>query len=249
MELKPAPPNIQEQLQQRIIQLEQQVADLIEYHQSLLYTVSHDLRTPVMTILGFTDLLIADQTAESPSQTLQYLQHVRQAATKQAKLIDELLKLSRLMHCELRPEPVDLTGLAEYSIMKLRNVEPQRALEVRLNNTPVARVDRELFTLVMDSLLGNAWKFTGKTANPRVEFAANERNGFPVYSVSDNGAGFDPSFSERLFLPLKRLHSEKEFPGLGMGLVTAATIIRRHGGRIWGEGTPGGGARFSFTLS
>lgn len=250
--VKPERPSsdTQEQLRQRVDRLERELDDALRQQQAMMYTLSHDLRTPVMTILGFTDMLIADLgAAAGQEQAVHYLQNIRQSAVRQSKIIDELLKLSRLLHCELKLETVDLMELAQASAERLRQAEPGRRVETTFETAAPAYVDRELFTTVMDALLGNAWKFTGKRADAAVSFTVTRDQGEPVYCVADNGVGFEPLSADRLFQPLKRLHSDKEFPGAGMGLATAAAIIRRHDGRIWAEATPGTGARFHFTLA
>lgn len=216
----------------------------------MLYTLSHDLRTPVMTILGFTDMLIADLgAAGGQEQALHYLQNIRQAAVRQSKTIEELLKLSRVSHTEIKPEHVDLMELVQLSLERLRSADPNRQVEIRLDGAAPVHVDRQLFGKAVDELLDNAWKFTGKRPDAAIGITIGGRPHEPVYCIADNGIGFDPASADRLFQPLKRLHNDKDFPGSGMGLATAASIIRRHGGRIWAEATPGEGARFYFTVA
>lgn len=239
-----------EQLKKRVVQLETQLADMTRQYETMIYTLSHDLRTPLMTILGFTDLLIADHAATTgENSTLQYLQNVRMAAARQAKLIEELLKLSRLTRCEIKAERLDLMSVAAAVLERLRASEPDRQVSIDVaTSAPTVKADRELLFIALDALLGNAWKFTAKTPAARIELSFTTHEGGVTYTIADNGIGFDPKFSERLFQPFKRLHSDKEFAGLGTGLAVAATIIRRHGGKIWAESQPGNGSRFSFTL-
>lgn len=249
MALKVTSSDTPEQLRQRLAQLERQLDNVSQHHQSMLYTLSHDLRTPVMTILGFTDMLIDDfGAAGGQEQALQYLQHVRQAAMRQSKIIEALLQLSRLLHQEIKLETVDLMELARASAQRLQAAEPARQVQITFDATTPVQVDRQLFARVVDALLANAWKFTSKRTDAAIEVRTQHENGEMVYCVADNGAGFDPQSAERLFQPLKRLHSDKEFPGAGLGLATAATIIRRHGGDIRADAAPGEGARFYFTV-
>lgn len=249
MELKVTSSDTPEHLQQRLAQLKRQLDNVLQQHQSMLYTLSHDLRTPVMTILGFTDMLIDDLgAAGSQKQAMQYLQHVRQAAMRQSKIIEALLQLSRLWDQEIKPETVDLMELARASAQRLQAAEPARQVQLMFDDAAPVHADRQLFATVVDALLANAWKFTSKRTDAVIEVRAQRENGEIVYCVADNGAGFDPQSAERLFQPLKRLHSDKEFPGAGLGLATAATIIRRHGGDIRAAAAPGEGARFYFTV-
>lgn len=240
----------QAELQRRIDLLERLLENAHRQHESMLYTLSHDLRTPVMTILGFADMLIADLgAAGGQDQALHYLQNIRHAAVRQSRTIDELLKLSRVLQSELKLELVDLMELARTSMEHLRQAEPARRVETTFDSTALAHVDRRLFSGVMDALLSNAWKFTAKRADAAVRVTVVRDSHEIVCCVADNGIGFDPLSADRLFQPLKRLHSDKEFPGSGMGLAMAAGIIRRHGGRIWAEATPGEGARFCFAIA
>jgi signal transduction histidine kinase len=163
-------------------------------------------------------------------------------------MIDTLLSLSRMTSREIERERVDLSRLAGELADELRAQDPARATEFVLADGLVVDGDRTLLRLVLQNLLGNAWKFSAKVARPRVEFAARAENGRTVYLVRDNGAGFDMRFAEKMFGLFQRFHSSNEFPGTGVGLATVQRIVRKHGGRIWADSQPGQGATFSFTL-
>jgi DNA-binding response OmpR family regulator len=211
------------------------------------YSVSHDLRAPLRGIDGFSKILLDDFPDLEPSARA-YLERIRTAAQRMAGLIDDLLALSRVGRAELVSSEVDLARMATEVIDELRQRDPQRTFDVRIQPHTCARGDARLLRVVLDNLLGNAWKFTSKTTEPHVALGAySELNGM-VYFVRDNGAGFDPAYATRLFAPFQRLHSEAEFPGTGIGLATVRRIIDRHGGRVWAESALGQGTTVFFTI-
>jgi light-regulated signal transduction histidine kinase (bacteriophytochrome) len=227
------------------------------------YSVSHDLRAPLRALDGFSQILLEDYADQVGAQGRDYLQRVRAASQKMGELIDALLTLARLTRSEMRHEPVDLSELAQTAVADLRAEEPRRPAEVVIASGLQAIGDLRLLRAVLDNLLGNAWKFTGKTANPRIEFnsaiqVAPPNAGPPgaapasgpelVFYVRDNGAGFDMAHADRLFGAFQRLHGQGEFSGSGIGLATVQRIIHRHGGRVWAEGKLGEGATFYFSL-
>ena len=216
------------------------------------YSVSHDLRAPLRTIDGFSQILQEDYEGVLDDEGLDYLGRVRAASGHMATLIDDLLDLSRVGRRPLRREPVDLTGLATEIIEDLRASEPEREVEFVAGEGIEAYGDVSLLKVALENLLGNAWKFTAREEEARIEFGADRRPrpGFlaPVYFVRDNGAGFDQAYSDKLFGAFQRLHGQDEFEGTGIGLATVARIIHRHGGRVWAEGEVGEGATFYFTL-
>jgi light-regulated signal transduction histidine kinase (bacteriophytochrome) len=165
-----------------------------------------------------------------------------------AQLIDDLLKLARVTRGELRAEAVDLSALANVVLSECRKGEPLRQVECIVQDQVVAHGDPRLLHLVLENLLGNAWKFTGKRQQAKIEFAAAQQDGHAIYSVSDNGAGFDMTYANKLFGAFQRLHAAADFPGIGVGLATVQRIIRRHGGQVSAQGAEGKGATFSFTL-
>jgi signal transduction histidine kinase len=214
------------------------------------YSVSHDLRAPLRTIDGFSQILQEDYEAVLDEEGLDYLGRVRAASAHMAMLIDDLLDLSRVSRRPLRREPVDLASLATEIIEDLRAAEPERNVEFVAGEDINAYGDVSLLKVALENLLGNAWKFTEREEEARIEFGVDRRPGLlgPVYFVRDNGAGFDQAYSDKLFGAFQRLHGQDEFEGTGIGLATVARIIHRHGGRVWAEGEVGEGATFYFTL-
>jgi light-regulated signal transduction histidine kinase (bacteriophytochrome) len=164
------------------------------------------------------------------------------------ELIDDLLELSKVGRAELRCEPVDLADLAHDVFDALQRGQPERKITLEVPANLPAVADRRLMRVVLENLLGNAWKFTSKTAEPRIMFGMEIQVGAPVYFIRDNGAGFNMTYAGKLFGAFQRLHGEAEFPGTGIGLATVHRIIDRHGGRVWAEGEVGLGAGFFFTL-
>jgi light-regulated signal transduction histidine kinase (bacteriophytochrome) len=150
---------------------------------------------------------------------------------------------------ELRREPVNISDIARAAVAELRGNEPARSVHCEIQDRLSGEADRRLIRVMLDNLLGNAWKFTSKAQEPRIEFGAEQREGIPAYFVRDNGAGFDMTYAEKLFRPFQRLHRESEFAGTGIGLATVHRIVTRHGGRVWAQGRVDGGATFFFTLT
>ncbi|MHB9106398.1 MAG: sensor histidine kinase [Armatimonadota bacterium] len=212
------------------------------------YSVSHDLRAPLRSIDGFSKLLLEKYRTQIDATGQDYLRRVRAASQRMGRLIDDMLKLSRIGRVEMRRAPVNLSELAETVIAELRQREPERQVRVEVAPDLMVTGDTGLLRIVLENLLGNAWKFTGKTENARVELGAMTRDGERIYFVRDNGAGFDMSYADKLFAPFQRLHSEEAFPGTGIGLAVVQRIITRHGGRVWAEGKEGEGATIYFTL-
>ncbi len=213
------------------------------------YSVSHDLRAPLRAMDGFSRAILEDAADRLDDDGRDCLGRIRGAAREMAQLIEDLLALSRVSRAEMRREAVDLSALAQAVGNELRASQLDRAVDLSVEPGLAAHGDPSLLRSVLRNLLGNAWKFTGKAAAPRVEFGRIPRDGETAYFVRDNGAGFDMAYSAKLFAPFQRLHSAAEFPGTGVGLATVARIVRRHGGRAWAEGVPGRGATFYFTLS
>ena len=216
--------------------------------ESFSYSVAHDLRAPLRGIDGFSQALIEDCAERLDAEGRGYLRRVRESAQHMGALIDDLLNLSRVTRAELRRETVDLSSLARTVVQRLRDAQPERAVEVVLEEGLRAEADPRLLAVVLTNLLGNAWKFTGKRDGARIEFAALPGTRPPVFRVRDNGAGFDGTYADKLFGVFQRLHGANEFEGTGIGLVTVQRIVRRHGGRVWAEGEVDRGAAFSFTL-
>jgi len=212
------------------------------------YSVSHDLRAPLRSIDGFSKVLL-DQWADAlDPKAKDYLGRVRASAQRMGELIDDLLELSRVGRAELRRGPTNLSEIARAVVAELRKREPDRQIEIDIQEGLVAEADRRLMHIVFENLLGNGWKFTAKTEQPRIEVGSSPSHDGTVYFVRDNGAGFDMAYGEKLFRPFQRLHSTTDYPGTGIGLATVHRIVDRHGGRVSSEGIVGHGATFYFTL-
>ena len=216
--------------------------------ESFSYSVAHDLRAPLRSIDGFSQALLEDYVDKLDAEGKQYLAFIRESAQHMALLIDDMLALSRVARSELHRVPVDLEALARAAIVRLQRIQPERRVDVVIEKGLVAEGDPRLLTVVLDNLLGNAWKFTGKREDARIELGATAKDGHPVYFVRDNGAGFDMAFANKLFGVFQRLHTTAEFEGTGVGLATVHRVISRHGGRVWAEGAVDRGATFYFTL-
>ncbi|WNG43168.1 hypothetical protein F0U60_02935 [Archangium minus] len=216
--------------------------------ESFSYSVSHDLRAPLRAIDGFAQAIREDEGERLSSDGLQLLTRLQGATTRMGQLIDDLLKLSRVTRAELKTEPVDLSAIAGSVVQELRQREPSRDVTFSLQPGLTARGDSRLLRVVMENLLGNAWKFTSKRSDAHIEFFAETADGVTHYAVRDNGVGFDMAYASKLFSPFQRLHKSTEFPGTGIGLATVQRIVHRHGGLIEALSTPGQGTTFRFTL-
>lgn len=213
------------------------------------FSVSHELRAPLRHIDGFSQALLEDHAEGLDSEGREYLQIIMRATKSMGRLIDDLLKLARLSRWDVQKEEIDLSRMAEVTVAQLRNGSPGRSVEVRIEAGVSARGDRRLLGVVLLNLLENAWKFTGRRDQGRIEFGVTGQGDGPAYFVRDNGDGFDMAYGDKLFLPFQRLHSTQEFPGNGIGLAMVKRIIGLHGGRIWADGERGRGATFYFTIS
>jgi len=216
--------------------------------ESFSYSVAHDLRAPLRSIDGFSQALLEDYADKLDKDGQQHLHYVRQSAQEMTKLIDGLLSLSHVTRCELRHERVDLSDLAHGIIAHLRRSAPTRSVETTVQHDIVVEGDRRLLRVVLENLIGNAWKFTQNRITGHIEFGAVGRGSHQVCFVRDNGAGFDMTYTAKLFGVFQRLHAATEFEGTGIGLATVHRIVTRHGGRVWAEGEVERGATFYFTL-
>ena len=212
------------------------------------YSVSHDLRAPLRSMDGFSQALIEDYGGGLDAQAKDYLNRIRTASQRMAKLIDDLLDLSRVSRGPMKREPVDLSALVEALAGQLKAEQPERAVDFLIQPGIVVEGDSQLLSIALENLLRNSWKFTGRTSLPVIQFGAMKREGRTVYFIRDNGAGFDMANAAKLFTPFQRLHSTTEFPGTGIGLAIVQRIVRRHGGMVCAEGETGKGAVFYFTL-
>ncbi len=212
------------------------------------YSVSHDLRAPLRAIDGFSHALLEECGHQLDEQGRRYLERVRAGTRRMEELIDDLLKLSKVGRSDLRRQSVDLSEMVRAICEEIQRRQPTRQVTVAIEPRLAADADARLMRLVFENLFENAWKFTAKVAEARVEFGAEIREIGTVYYVRDNGAGFDMAYSGALFTPFQRLHREADFAGTGIGLATAQRVIDRHGGRIWAQGRVGQGATFFFTV-
>jgi PAS domain S-box-containing protein len=233
------------------VRVEERTAELQAANKELeafSYSVSHDLRAPLRHINGFSQALLEDYEESLDNTARGYLNEVREASQEMAQLIDDLLQLARVARTEIHRVPVNLSETARDIVMKLRAADEKREARVEIEDGLVANGDKRLLGIVLTNLLQNAWKFTSQRDLTEISFRIVKKNGEKVFSVSDNGAGFDMSFGDKLFGAFQRLHGADEFEGTGVGLATVQRIINRHGGRVWAEGHVGKGATFFFAL-
>jgi len=234
----------EEQLRRYAAQLEAANQEL----EAFSYSVSHDLRAPLRSLDGFSQALLEDYGDRLDDTGRDFLQRVRAGSQRMARLIDDLLSLSSVTRSELQMDEVNLSVLAAAAVVDLQKSDPERHVTFAIAPDLVARADVGLMRIVLQNLLGNAWKFTGKRPGAHVEFGVTAHDGRRAYFVRDDGAGFDMAYADKLFGAFQRLHGTTEFPGSGIGLATVQRIIRRHGGQVWAEGAPDRGATFYFTL-
>ncbi len=212
------------------------------------YSVSHDLRSPLRSIDGFSLALLEDYSEKLDDEGKKHLQRVRAATQRMGELIDDILNLSRVTRTSMRLERVNVSDVAAEVFAKLEESQPERRVQVEIEKGLEATADSRLLKIILENLLGNAWKFTSKRASAHIELGKTNENGASAFFVRDDGAGFDPAYADRLFGAFQRLHAMSEFPGTGIGLATVQRIVHRHGGRVWAESSVGQGATFYFTL-
>ena len=236
-------------LERRVAERTAELEAANRHLEAFSYSVSHDLRSPLRAITGFSAALADECGAALGAEGLQHLERVRAGVRRMSELIDGMLALSRVMQAELRHVPVDLSALAEEAGRDVRASEPERSAEFMIHLGLHAMGDPALLRAVITNLFENAWKFTAQRAKARIEFGQRGmESGRLVFFVRDNGAGFDMKYADKLFGMFQRLHRQEDFPGTGVGLATVQRIIIRHGGRIWAEAQPDQGATFFFTL-
>lgn len=237
---------LEQRVRERTVELEAANREL----EAFSYSVSHDLRAPLRAMDGFSRAVYEDYGPLLDERGKDYLQRVRAASQRMGHLIDDLLRLSRITRCDLRSQDMDLSTLARELIAELRQREPQRQVEVSIEPNIWVRADPDLMRVVLDNLLGNAWKFTHHNQQhpAQITFGRLYEEGEIAYYVRDNGAGFDMAYAGKLFGAFQRLHTRDQFEGTGIGLATVQRVIHRHGGRVWAEAQVGQGAAFYFTL-
>ena len=241
----------QDKIQDLNKEMERRNTELIAVNkelESFSYSVSHDLRAPLRAIDGFSLALLEDCQDRLGREERARLQRVRAAAARMGQLIDDMLHLARTARCEMVPQRVDLSHLAQEIACQLQKSEPKRQARFVIAPGLTVEGDRGLLRIVLENLLANAWKFTSRETDARVELGSHRHDTQEVYFVRDNGVGFDMRYVDKLFGAFQRLHDVSEFPGTGVGLATVQRIIHRHGGRVWAEGMVGQGATFYFIL-
>ena len=237
--------HLEELISERTLDLEAANREL----ESFSYSVSHDLRAPLRTIDGFSQILLEDYSPILDDVSKDYLLRVRSGAQRMGQLIDDLLKLSRVSSKGLNKEPVDLSQMAQEITDTLRQSNPERNAAITIAPKLSCHGDKGLIQVVMENLFSNAWKYTQyKKDQTQIEFGLQILGGKPVFYIKDNGAGFDMNYSNKLFGAFQRLHPATDFEGSGIGLATVNRIIQRHGGKVWAEGEPDKGATFYFSL-
>ena len=237
------------ELEQRVKERTAQLETAIKELESFSYSVSHDLRAPLRAIDGYSRLLMEENFADTNEDARRSLENIRWSAQRMGRIIDDLLNLSKFSRAELRKTSVSLSSMAQEIITDLQNQHPQHKVEVIIQPDLQAEGDPNLLYVVLENLLGNAWKFSSKRSLARIEFGLQETIVPKAFFVRDNGAGFDMAYASKLFLPFQRLHTIDEFDGTGIGLANIKRIIARHGGEVWAEGEIDRGATFYFTLS
>ncbi|MDO8805307.1 MAG: PAS domain-containing protein [Elusimicrobiota bacterium] len=236
------------ELEQRVAARTIELGNINKELEAFCYSVSHDLRAPLRSIDGFSLALLEDYENKLDGEGQAHLHRIRNSAQRMGVLIDDLLKLSRVSRAEFVRERLDLSALALAVTQELQKTQPERDVECVIQEGISADGDARLLRIVMDNLIGNAWKFTGRQPAARIEFGAVGSGPGTTYFVRDNGAGFDMKYGDKLFSAFQRLHKSEDFPGTGIGLVTVQRIVARHEGRVWAEAGMGKGAAFYFTL-
>ncbi|MEB0136497.1 ATP-binding protein [Actimicrobium sp. CCC2.4] len=225
-----------------------ELASLNEELRAFSYSVSHDLRTPLRSLDGFSLALLEDYSDKLDADGQDALRRIRMASQRMGRLIDDMLRLSQVTRSEIRPEPIDLSALCNGIVATLSEAQPQRSVQWQVDPGMQLQADKGLIGIVMQNLIENAWKFTGRTDQPAIHIGARNIDGNQVFFVADNGAGFDMLHAEKLFGTFERLHAVSDFTGTGIGLALVKRIIRRHEGEIWAEARVGLGATFYFCM-
>jgi PAS domain S-box-containing protein len=239
---------IRAELEQRVAQRTAALRAVNRELEAFTYSASHDLRAPLRGIDGFSQALLEDYGNELDETAGHYIKRIRSAARRMGETIDALLMLSRITQAPLHVETVDLSGLVVEIVKELREREPWRRVELKVEPGLLARADRQLIRIAFENLLGNAWKFTRERERARIAVGRSSSGPPGTFYVRDNGAGFDMAYADKLFLPFQRLHAPTRFEGTGIGLGTVQRVIARHGGRVWAEGALEEGATFCFSL-
>jgi light-regulated signal transduction histidine kinase (bacteriophytochrome) len=235
-------------LERRVAERTRQLESANRELEAFAYAVSHDLRAPLRSMSGFSQILQESAPPGLDEKSRHYLQRIHDASVRMSSLIDDLLNLSRIGRSELTARPIDLSQIAAEAAAAVRERHPTRAVQLEITPAMQVNADPRLLRIALENLLSNAWKYTARSPHARVSIGTQAGEHGPVYFIRDNGVGFDMKYADKLFVPFQRLHPDAEFPGNGIGLVTVQRIVARHGGRIWADAKPDEGATFYFTL-
>jgi light-regulated signal transduction histidine kinase (bacteriophytochrome) len=235
-------------LERRVAERTRQLEAANRELEAFAYAVSHDLRAPLRSMSGFSQILQENAPPGLDEKSRHYLQRIHDASMRMSSLIEDLLNLSRIGRSELTARPISLSQIAAEAAAAIRERHPTRDVQLEIASGMEVSADPRLLRIALENLLSNAWKYTSRTPQARVSVGTQAGERGPVYFVRDNGVGFDMKYADKLFVPFQRLHPESEFPGSGIGLVTVQRIVARHGGRIWADAKPDEGATFYFTM-
>lgn len=238
-----------EELEQKVQERTQALIAVNKELEAFSYSVSHDLRAPLRSMDGFSKILISNFSDKLDDKGKDYLNRIRESAQKMGDLIDGMLILSRLGKKEIRREKINLSHFSEKIIKDLRQNDFKRQVKVFIDPDLEVEADPALSYAVLENLLGNAWKYTSKKSEAFIKVSGFKQGNEQVFYIQDNGAGFDMTFSDKLFVAFQRLHSPMDYQGTGIGLITVKRIIERHGGKVWAQGEEGVGSTFYFTFS
>ena len=236
------------ELEQRVVERTKELEAAYQELEAFSYSVSHDLRAPLRAIDGYSSIILRDYAKKLDKNGQMLFQNVRDASQRMGELIEALLKLSRISRTKLKISKIDLADIARKIFSQLQSLEPERQIDLISEKNMFVNADFDLVYIAFENLMRNAWKFTSHKENARIEVGCQKLDGQTIFFIKDNGAGFNMAYSDRLFGPFQRLHSDAEFEGTGIGLAIVKTIINNHGGEIWAEGDKGKGATFYFTF-
>jgi light-regulated signal transduction histidine kinase (bacteriophytochrome) len=234
----------EENLRRYATQLEASNKELESYS----YSISHDLRTPLRTLDGFSEMIIEEYGDKLDETGKSYLNRIRKAGQTMSRLTEDILKLSRITRAEMHRDTVNLSLIAGSIVDELKAAQPERRAQFIITPDITVNGDKALLEILLRNLLENAWKYTSKCSDARIEMGVNFQDSKEVYFIKDNGVGFDMQYKDKLFQPFQRLHTSKDYAGTGIGLATAQRVVRRHGGEIWAESEVDKGTAFYFTL-
>jgi light-regulated signal transduction histidine kinase (bacteriophytochrome) len=237
------------ELERRVAERTRQLEAANRELEAFAYAVSHDLRAPLRSMSGFSQILQENAPPGLDDKSRHYLQRIHDASMRMSGLIEDLLNLSRIGRSELTARPISLSQIASEAAAAIRERHPTRDVQLEIAPDIEVSADPRLLRIALENLLSNAWKYSSRSPQAHVTVGTQMGDQGPVYFVRDNGVGFDMKYADKLFVPFQRLHPEAEFPGSGIGLVTVQRIIARHGGRIWADAKPDEGATFYFTIA